>query len=565
MGNGQIPPLPPGFENATPIPSAAPAQSAPASSGLPPLPKGFEDATPIDTTASDSGTTVPTSGTPTGTPGLMEYEKWGVPPAVVGALKGLLDTGHTIGAYGSKVLNAAGVSVPQVPLQSPDYLQAHGAQESIGKVGEGVLEFFLGDEALKGLSLTDKLTQATKLTDMLEKYPSIAKALHIGTSAMRMATAGTAQAMAHGAPIGEAAKSGAVTGLAGGAIEGAQAVRSAAGVSPLLKASARTAELGTGAGFAAMGAKEALTPQQPGETEQQATERRVGGAIQGTLGAKGLADTASEIPGAVKKAQRATGTGGLNPAESLEKALKPYVGEKYFKENVESILPRLVEQNKISPIKTPEDMADAASNAKDQLWTGKIAPAVADAAKAGVVISGDEIAQSIKDNVNDSVRKHQPKTAARIDKWADTFKGDYPIAEASRAVTDFNQQLRNFYKLSPSEQFGVATAHPEMGMLQDAADAMRGKIEEKIGPEHMDLRKQYGALNQLQRVSEKRAVVYGRQAPISIGDIIGGVGAVASGHPMVAAVPIISKWLNSPEHLISGALKTAAKAAPVEK
>ncbi len=484
-------------------------------------------------------------------------------PEIIGAVKGLAETGHTIGAYGSQLLNAVGVSVPKISTESPEYLQAHGVEQTVGKVGEGLLEFFLGDEALKGLSLTDKLKQATQLTQLVEKYPTIAKALHIGASAMRMSAVGTAQGLAHGEPLGQAAESGAVTGLAGGTLEGARAI-TASGASPYLKAAARAAELGTGAGFAAKGATDVLTPQQPGETEQQATERRVQGGVQAVMGGKQLGEAVpkpAEISRAATAAQRITGTGGLAPAESLEKALRPYISEKYFKENVESVLPRLAEENKITKITDPDGMAEAAYNAKNKLWNNEIAPPIEE--NKNEVISGNDIAKEIKDGVSASVRKHQPNIASKIDEWADTFKGDYKLGDASQAVTDFNQKLRSFYKLSPSEQFGVATAQPEMGMLQDATDAMRSKIEEKLDSlgamGSADLRKQYGALNQLQRVSEKRAVVYGRQAPINLPQVIGGVGAAISGHPMAAAIPFITKWLNSPEHLISSAMKEAGK------
>jgi hypothetical protein len=249
-----------------------------------------------------------------------------------------------------------------------------------------------------------------------------------------------------------------------------------------------------------------------------------------------------------------------SPEERIRRAAGGSAGvnERDFIENAKRTLPYLVEENKTSKISTPEDVAEAAHSQKTNLWNDRLG-----GAHPGETIDGDAIAQDIKDGINTSTRRHFPEVTDALEKWADTFKGPYSLDDAIGAITDFNSKLRNFYKQSPSDQSKMATADPKLGMLQDAADSLRDhafKKLEDLGEKNIpELRKDYGALNQLQRVFEKRAVVYGRQAPIDLKQSIGAIAAVASGHPLASAVPFITKYLNSPEHLIKSAVEKAGK------
>ena len=159
-----------------------------------------------------------------------------------GATKGVLDAFHTIGHYGSKALQFAGFGNSEIPIQSPEYLQAHGFGENVGKVGEGVAEFFLGDEALKGLSISEKLAEAANVSKTLEKYPRLAAAMQVGIGAMRAGAAQAGQALLHGATPTEAAKSGLMTGATAGVLQGAGATARVA-ESPVVRALGRGGEV----------------------------------------------------------------------------------------------------------------------------------------------------------------------------------------------------------------------------------------------------------------------------------------------------------------------------------
>jgi hypothetical protein len=102
-----------------------------------------------------------------------------------------------------------------------------------GKTGyglENIAEFMLGDEAVKGMSVGEKLAHLAPVMKTMEKYPRIAEAVQTGLKAMGI---GTAQAGVHGAGPVQALESGAVGGVTAGALEG--------GVSALAGAAQRAA------------------------------------------------------------------------------------------------------------------------------------------------------------------------------------------------------------------------------------------------------------------------------------------------------------------------------------
>ena len=56
----------------------------------------------------------------------------------------------------------------------------HGTAQNIGRAGETIAEFLMGDAALKGLSAGDKLNQVAKAMKIIENNGKLAKALQLG-------------------------------------------------------------------------------------------------------------------------------------------------------------------------------------------------------------------------------------------------------------------------------------------------------------------------------------------------------------------------------------------------
>lgn len=286
----------------------------------------------------------------------------------LGFAKGAMDTLHFAGAASSHALKALGIDVPDISFNEPQYLEAHGTGQTVGKVSEGVLEFFMGDEALKGASMAEKLKQATKLAEFMESSPRLAAALTTGIGALRMGAVSAAGTLAHGGSGEGALKSGLVTGGIGGGLQGLGAISKLTSI-PLLSKVASGAEIAGGTAIAGSGAMNALTPQQADETPQQALTRRVNGVVQGILGTYGAASAAGEAGNNLQAARARQTAGWLNDVEkdvfwasptSQGKTAGSTPEAKTYRETIRAAMPQLLEVVRDNPTaSTPKDMSRA--------------------------------------------------------------------------------------------------------------------------------------------------------------------------------------------------------------
>jgi len=130
-----------------------------------------------------------------------------------GAVKGMADTIHTAGAF---LHDKLGIPMPD-EVMNPELAggtDAKNSGEAAGKFGEAVGEFFLGDEAVKGLSISERLGMAQKVMKISAEHPFIAKALAVGMKALRQGSVGAGAALVKGATPGQALETGAA--VAGG-------------------------------------------------------------------------------------------------------------------------------------------------------------------------------------------------------------------------------------------------------------------------------------------------------------------------------------------------------------
>lgn len=167
-----------------------------------------------------------------------------------GAVGSMADTISNLPWVGKKILS------PDDMRLEREYFKPGSAAEKFGQttgdIAEPLLEFVMGDEALKGLALADKIGLASKLADFATKNPYIGKLLQHGVNAARMGTVGTTQALAKGATLPQALKTGAAVGIGGEALSAAaeaapeaiQAVRSLQ--NPFRKAATAVASKFTG-------------------------------------------------------------------------------------------------------------------------------------------------------------------------------------------------------------------------------------------------------------------------------------------------------------------------------
>lgn len=175
--------------NPTPPPGFVPVGSAP-----PPPPAGF---VPADQAQPQAQTNAPSQSdeiqinpsdnlaTKAGKAALGTFE--GIGEGVFGTAAGASDlidkaTGMNPGAVNAYLHTEAG-----------DNDTSHGLPQTAGRGIETLMEFVLGDEALKGLSVSQRLLKASKLAKTVEESPMLSRVFQAGVRALRGGAVGTVQ------------------------------------------------------------------------------------------------------------------------------------------------------------------------------------------------------------------------------------------------------------------------------------------------------------------------------------------------------------------------------------
>ena len=294
--------------------------------------------------------------------------------------------------------------------------------------------------------------------------------------------------------------------------------------------------------------------------------------------AKGVGSLAKGAGGIVKGAAKASGI-GLSPIEKLVKAAGPSVRDVNFPQKLETAAPEIARQNAVSPIKSVQDMSDAAHTAANNLWTQRIEPQIT--RNASATIDGRQVANGIRNGIDPGSRDLFPEQAAKAEDLASKFDGPLTLTKSNDYLKTLNAQLKGFYKMSPEARAAAGVTDGRISSMEDAASGLRQQMYAKLDSlgetDPAGLRQQYGALKDVQGVFGKRAIVAGRQAPMNLQQILAAAagageatGALASGHPMAAlggvvgaATPTILKYFNSPDMLAQRGVRGLEVPPPV--
>lgn len=189
----------------------------------------------------------------------------GVGGVLEGVGEGLFSTAAGASDLADKVTGAQpGAANKELHTLAGDNNTQRGTAQSIGYGGETLMEFMLGDEALKALPLAKRLGVAAKITSALEGSPRLMKAVQIGADALNTrageigidalktgARTGLVQGgqtlVRTGGDVDTAAKQAGVAAVTGGAVGGitgaiGSAARGAGNAAENVKALSRVAE-----------------------------------------------------------------------------------------------------------------------------------------------------------------------------------------------------------------------------------------------------------------------------------------------------------------------------------
>jgi hypothetical protein len=153
-------------------------------------------------------------------PGIMSKVGDVVNDVGLGAVKGVWDTASGVSSLLNKIPGVGETLAPSAGVAAmKQTAQPTNTAQSVGKGAEDIGEFFLGDEALKGVSLGEKALKAAGLAEKYEKAsPFVRKAIeHIMTGARAGTVAGT-ETTAKTGDVKQGLEAGAAAGAGGTAL-----------------------------------------------------------------------------------------------------------------------------------------------------------------------------------------------------------------------------------------------------------------------------------------------------------------------------------------------------------
>jgi hypothetical protein len=304
-----------------------------------------------------------------------------------------------------------------------------------------------------------------------------------------------------------------------------------------------------------------------GEHGQDVGTGVLGGAAGGALaeyGAPGLTATGKAIGIGKTAEELATvaakpGKRNVNWSDAWQRSA-PYIADQHV-------------NNK--PIKNIKDMADAALEASHDLWNNKVLPLVK--GHENDLLNVNSVADGVRDHITPSMTKLSSEKAKGIEQIANSYAGSgsmMNIGEIEKDIEHLNAELttNGWWKKSASERAAAIKSGDPDGAKSVAADKLRDVIYDHIDsfksptgdqPSIRELKKDYGALRNIENEFRGQVNVQGRQSIVGLKQTLGALAGAAHGGPVgvgMAILPLLDKIANSPDASAGRAARLAARA-----
>jgi hypothetical protein len=139
----------------------------------------------------------------------------------------------------------------------------------------------------------------------------------------------------------------------------------------------------------------------------------------------------------------------------------------------------------------------------------------------------------------------------------------------------FNAQLEKegYWQKTPAQRAALEKVDGKIASRAAAVSALRSSLYDHLSnqgePGMQELKKTYGAMRNVENEIRGQSLVAGRQAPMSLKQIIGLTAGVAHGGPLgwaaAAAIPFVDKVYNSPESLLNRAVEKSTPPSTTKK
>jgi hypothetical protein len=300
-----------------------------------------------------------------------------------------------------------------------------------------------------------------------------------------------------------------------------------------------------------------------------ANDNAAGGAIAGAVGGAAGGAVGEAVSAVAPKVASALGV-GREPVDEMMKVAKPGKWDTDFTQNFLKAAPRINEASGGKPFKSVEDVADAALQAKNDLWNGEIHDAIDRHKNEPLDVSS--IAQDLRNKAaNPTMMLHSPEGSAELEKEAKIFDNmaGLKVGDVEETLEHLNAKLTNegWWKKSGAERAAAAKVGDPLAVMDEAArgirDKLYGHLEVNGEPEIRDLKQQYGAIASIEHNLRGQVNVQGRQVPLSLKDMIALGGAAASGQGWPLAISAVDHYVNNTGRMATRAIRGAVGQEPI--
>lgn len=230
----------------------------------------------------------------------------------------------------------------------------------------------------------------------------------------------------------------------------------------------------------------------------------------------------SSAENAITKIARGIGVADPEPPALMTKAVKPLASNIGWEKAIQTAMPNMkaAEADLGHPIQGVDDALDAVGLAKKQIWS-QYAQKLQAGSDIGATIDGNQIADAMMQSIDKRTSVQNPDLADHIASVADTYRRQIPLDEAEDFLQSANRDLHNYYAKNKVGQ-QVALSDPEKAYTVAEATSLRGALYDKLddvaGEGSADMKRQYGALSNVDNELLRRQNVAARQQPMSLSE-----------------------------------------------
>ncbi len=256
------------------------------------------------------------------------------------------------------------------------------------------------------------------------------------------------------------------------------------------------------------------------------TAGAIGGAMQrGAAGAK-----EGGVGGAIASVLRTVAPS--SPKQMVIQAVKPRSSRLLFEKNLDTAMREVGESvSELGvPITNAEDTLAAIAHAKTRVRADY--DAIAGPKRLiGSEVDLTPVATAMVKSIPTKLRLERPEAAEAIERLADRYRRNVPLADAERYLVETNAELESYYAKFPASRRAASTANPETALTVAQATTLRNQIYQTLehpgqGQSARELNRRYGTLMELENELTRRVIPAARLQPDSLAEQISTAHAV---------------------------------------